>query len=304
MARGPVTAPARVLIKMGRMAMAEMSGAVNTGPHAGLDSHRGWDYPVLATRGLEAGTVSRLARRTAAASRYLSALFNYEPRFALLVLGPDDWDSRSPHGVYGMPGYEQGNLLVAGTTNRFWAESLDLIKAGAPDRLPGLSAVYGSAGGEIDLTPFFDLLPVHELAHAFVNDGPLRLPRRWLDEFECNLLMHGYVAAGEPGQLPVLTTFPAAIAAIEPPGTGYRSLADFDPHAGDMDPWNYGWYQCRLSVAAARVHDSAGAGAARRLSDAFLSRTAHADDEEFSDEELVRLLDQADPALGDVARNW
>ena len=299
-----MTVPARVLVKMGRMAMAEMSGAVNTGPHAGLESHPGWDYPVLATRGLEAGTVSRLARRTAAASRYLSALFNYEPRFALLVLGPQDWDSRSPHGVYGMPQYEQGNLLVAGTANRFWEESLDLIKAGAPDRLPGLSAVYGAAGGGIDLTPFFDLLPVHELAHAFVNEGPLRMPRRWLDEFECNLLMHGYVAAEEPGQLPVLTTFPAAIAAIEPPSTGYRILADFDAYAGSMDPWNYGWYQCRLSVAAAQVHDSAGPGAARRLPDTFLSRAAHARDEDLGDEELVRLLDQADHAIGDVARDW
>ena len=285
--------------------MAELSGEVNTGPHAGLESHPGWGYPVFASRGLDAGTVSLLAARTAAASRYLSALLRYEPRFALLVLGPQDWASRSPNLVYGMPGYEQGNLLVAGTSNRFWEESLELITAGAPDHLPGLSAVYGTAEGGIDLSPFFDLLPVHELAHAFVNDGPLRLPRRWLDEFECNLAMHGYVAAEEPGQLPALITFPAAIAAIEPPGSWHRGLADFDTyHAENMEPWNYGWYQCRLSVAAARVHDRAGAGAARRLSDAFLSRTAHADDGELSDEELVRLLDQADPAIGDVARDW
>jgi hypothetical protein len=293
-----------VIIDDGGVAMAEMSGAIDTGPHAGLEPHPGWDFPVLATRGLDAGTVNRLAGRTAAASRYLSGLFDHELRVALLVLGPEDWDSRSPNLVYGMPGYAQGNLFVAGTTNKFWEESLGLIKAGAPGHLPGLSAVYGAAGGGIDLTPFFDLLPVHELAHAFFNDGPRCLPRKWLNEFECNLLMHGYVAAEEPGQLPVLTTFPAAVAAIEPPGTGYRSLADFDTFAENMDPWNYGWYQCRLSVAAARVHDSAGAGAARRLSDTFLSRTAIADDEDLSDEELVRLLDQADPALGDVARHW
>jgi hypothetical protein len=35
-----------------------------------------------------------------------------------------------------------------------------------------------------------------------------------------------------------------------------------------------------------------------------VSRTAHADGEELGDEELVRLLDQADRALGDVVRNW
>jgi len=52
------------------------------------------------------------------------------------------------------------------------------------------------------------------------------------------------------------------------------------------------------------VHDSAGAGAARRLSDTFLSRTARAADEDLSDEDLVHLLDQADPAIGDVARDW
>ena len=262
---------------------------------------------MLASPGLDAGTVRRLAARTAVASRYLSALFSYEPRFALLVLGPQDWDSRSPNPVYGMPGYEQAYPLVAGTSNRFWAESLELIEGRCASRLPGLSAVYGTVEGEIDLTPFFDLLPVHELAHVFVNDGPLRLPRRWLDEFACNLAMHGYVAAEEPGQLPALITFPAAIAAIEPPGTGYRNLADFDTyhHAGNMDPWNYGWYQCRLSLAAARVHDSTGPGAARRLSDTFLARAAGTDDEDLSDEELARLLDQADPALGDDdPRNW
>jgi hypothetical protein len=52
------------------------------------------------------------------------------------------------------------------------------------------------------------------------------------------------------------------------------------------------------------VHHSAGPGAARRLSDTFLSRTARPGDKGLSDEEVVRLLDQADPALGDVARHW
>ena len=285
--------------------MAEASVAVNTAPHAGLESRAGWDYPVFASRGLEAATVSRLARRAAAASRYLAALFDYQPQFALLVLGPDDWDSRSSHPVYGMPNYEQGNLFVAGTSNRFWEGFLDLIAAGAPDHLPGLSAVYGAAGGGIDLSPFFDLLPVHELAHAFVNDGPLRLPRKWLDELACNLALHGYAAAEEPGQLPVLVALPAAVAAIEPPGTGYSTLADFDTYyAENMDPWNYGWYQCRFHVAAARVHDTAGAGAVRHLWRTFLARAADTGGENVGDEELMRLLDHADPVIGDFMRLW
>jgi hypothetical protein len=273
--------------------MLELSAAVNIGPHAGLESHLGRGYPVLASNGLDRGTVNRLAQHTAAAYRYLAALFDYRPNFALVPLGPGDWVFRSPYPVYGMPK----------DSNTFLEESLALIEAGAPDHFPDLSTVYSAAGGATDLGPFFDLLPVHELAHAFVNDGPLHLPRRWLDEFECNLLMHGYVAAEEPTQLPVLVTFPAAIAAIEAPGTGYRSLADFDTYyAENMDPWNYGWYQCRTCVAAARVHDSAGPSAARELWDTFLPRSARA--ENISEQELVRLLDQVDPAIGDVIRLW
>jgi hypothetical protein len=61
---------------------------VNSGPHECLEAHTGWGCTVLASRDAGLGTVSRLARRTASAYRHLAALFDYQPDFALLVLGP------------------------------------------------------------------------------------------------------------------------------------------------------------------------------------------------------------------------
>jgi hypothetical protein len=71
-----------------------------------------------------------------------------------------------------------------------------------------------------------------------------------------------------------------------------------------MDPWNYGWYQCRFHVAAAEVFDRAGPGAARRLWDTFLPRTVAGIALAVNDDELLPLLHSADPAFGDFRRRW
>ena len=82
--------------------------------------------------------------------------------------------------------------------------------------------------------------------------------------------MHGYVAAEEPGELPTLITFPAAVAAIGRPAPGTAAWPTSTPITPGT--WTRGTTAGTVPalVAAARVHDSAGAGAGRRLSDAFV----------------------------------
>ena len=278
--------------------------SVDTRAHDGLVAHRGWDFNVLSSHGVDPGRVATFANRAASAHVFLSSLLQYSPDFALLVLGSDDWLKRSSHPLYGMPNYAHGNLIVAATTNPFWISFLEMINEGVPMRMPAIAAVYGVPGSRIDLTSFFDLLTVHELGHAFFSHGPSRLPRRWLDELACNLGLHNYVTAQEPDALPALTTFPSAVGACSPPHGGDRSLADFDAHYDDLDPLTYGWYQCRLHVGAAMVHDAAGISTTRRLWDAFASPNAADGDDRVSDADLVSSLDTIHPVFGDIVRRW
>jgi hypothetical protein len=75
------------------------------------------------------------------------------------------------------------------------------------------------------------LLAVHEMGHGFHQAGGVRFPRLWLTEFFCNLCLHTYVAEDEPGALPMLEAFPAAISAVPPERVQYSNLATFEPYS-------------------------------------------------------------------------
>ena len=52
------------------------------------------------------------------------------------------------------------------------------------------------------------LLALHELGHAFHQQGGLKMHRNWMGELFCNILLHTYIAENEPEQLPALTVLP------------------------------------------------------------------------------------------------
>jgi hypothetical protein len=270
----------------------------------GLVAHPGWRCDVYSSAGVAADRVQALASASDAAWRYIAEALGSETEAALLILDEHDWPSRSTHPVYGMPNADTGRLMMAATPNRFWADFIALIRQQAPDHVPAMKAAYGTNRGDLDLGRFFDLVATHELVHLFF-ENPVRLPCFWVEELTCNLLLHGYVAERQPSALPALTTFPAAFISIEPPTTWYRSLADFEVHyAYDMDPFNYGWYQCRLHLAAAAIYDRSGTGAARSLRDACATPATAGRIKDLSQSELLALLDDAAPAFADLARHW
>jgi len=151
-----------------------------------------------------------------------------------------------------MPNYEAGNLIVAGEESSFWGSFVDMIKDASPSLLKEAQTTYGS-DGTIDLAPFFDLLAVHELAHIFHDQVPFHFPRAWLTEFFANLCLHAYVASVEPEQLSTLETFPRLIVALGPDNFRHRTLEAFEALYTKVGPQNYGWYQCRLHLAAKKV---------------------------------------------------
>jgi len=140
---------------------------------------------------------------------------------------------------------------------------------------PLLKRTYADPDGKLRLRRFFDLLVVHELAHAFDHEALGTLPALWLSEVFDNLALHAFVAALRPSELTNLTAFPAAQRRI---GVfelmlrlrGHRSLEEFELHypVGTEKPMsgaNYGWYHIRFHVLASEVFNESGEAALVRL---------------------------------------
>ena len=267
--------------------------AVDSSKHAGLQRIEDFGFPVLASADVVA-RAREIAERTARAREFLGSTLDVEPELALLVLAPGDWEGRASHPVYGMPNYDGGgNLVVAGAPSDFWRGFVGFVAEPQPDALRLLLQTY-AVDGEIDLSPFFDLLAVHELGHRFHHVGVVRFPRLWLMEFFCNLGLHTYIAEKEPDALPLLEAFPAAVASVSAEHVQHSDLATFEQLYDRMPPQNYGWYQCRLHVAAKHVYDAGGRDALRRLWDRF----------RLVEDDLASALREVEPQLARLPIDW
>ncbi|MEW6153888.1 MAG: hypothetical protein AB1673_07855 [Actinomycetota bacterium] len=243
-----------------------MIGNLDETLHRGLEPF-GSTLPAHVSAGLHEGVAATI-QRVEHAHRFFIDQLGVEPRIAVLVLGPDDWARRSNHPLYGMPNFRDGNLVLAGEPNPFWTGLVGLAASEVPGGGELLQRSYPGPGSSVDLSPFFDLLGVHELAHIFIAaDG--RVPSRlWVLELACNVLLHAYVALEEPEHLPTLETFPSVFAAIVANRFTHRTLDDFDrSYAHGMDGANYGWFQAKLHVAAKSIFDFGGMDVTSRVWD-------------------------------------
>ncbi|GAB3588225.1 hypothetical protein [Hymenobacter daeguensis] len=230
----------------------------------------------------------------------------FAPRVTMLVLGPDDWKRyAAPGQVYGMP-HTNGptTLVVAGAENEFWQHTLPPTDRLPADLARAVATIYRTADGQPSLGKVFDLLALHEVSHLAYRQAGLSRPRYWLEEFFCNLLLHTYIATQELASLPVLETFPEAVVkGTDATKLRYTTLADFERLYGKMEreePVNYGWYQCRLHRAAARVYAAPPPGALARLWQALRTNKAS-----YTDAELAAFLSKkVSPEMARVLTNW
>jgi len=267
---------------------------IDTSWHEGLRNVPGFSLPVLSSAGLESRAGS-IAERVVKAHRFLSKTLEFEPPSALLVLSIADWPSRSGTQVYGMPHFRAGNLIVAGQPADFWQGFVSMIREESADSLKRAEEVYRGPNGSIDFSPFFDMLAVHELGHIFHDQVPFRFPRAWLTEFFANLCLHAYIASIEPENLPVLETFPQIVARTPPDRFPARTLTAFEAFYPSIEPRNYGWYQCRLHVAAKHVYDIGGILILQKLWKTFL----------VGDGQLSNLLKRkVHTKIAEVASTW
>jgi hypothetical protein len=230
-----------------------------------------------------------LVRATAAADVaadayvYFSRLFSaVEPDIAVIVADEADWSSNGP---YGLPFFNDdageirpGVVVMPAGGGDFWIAIAQDLRAASPRGHAKLLATYPDGAGGVDLQPFFDLITIHELGHAFEALGDLRLPTFWLSEIFVNVAMHAFVATQLPASLPTLEALPTVGAgsrrlAARMRGEGYSTLEELQAHytgcEDSMSPLNYVWFQYRWLRLAAKIFEVDGEAGLVRFWDCF-----------------------------------
>jgi hypothetical protein len=249
---------------------------------------------------------------------YLSRLLaGVKPGIAIIVADKADWKSRQP---YGLPFFNDdkgqirpGIIVMPAGRGDFWIAMGEDLRDAMPGDYARLLATYPNGEGGLDLQPFFDLVTIHELGHAFEMLGGLRLPTFWLSEIFANLCLHAFVAMRQPEELNTLEVL-STVGAQSPNldarmrTSGYTTLEELELHytGGDspMSPLNYVWYQYRWQRIAAAMFDADGEDGLVRFWNCF-----HEMDRKRSDgptpATLVPLLNaEVSETLGRAIQNW
>ena len=249
---------------------------------------------------------------------YLGRLFTgVDPDIAVIVADKADWQSRQP---YGLPFFNDddgqirpGILVMPAGSGDFWTAIGQDIRDASPHGYKRLLAAYPDGADGLDLQPFFDLVTIHELGHAFEMLGDLRLPTFWLGEIFANLALHAFVAARQPeslNTLEVLSTVGAQSRRLgaRMRGEGYSTLEELEAHytGGDqpMNPLNYIWYQYRWQRLAAKMFNADGEDGLVRFWNCFHG-TDRLGSGEVTAASLAPLLStEVSETLGRAIQNW
>jgi hypothetical protein len=269
-----------------------------------LTSLQGHQPQVYHSQGA-AAKAKRMAGQIDQVMQFYSAQTGFTPSVVLLVLSPADWIKYSPSMVYGMPHYtDSKTLIVAAENNEFWKSFIPPL-----DKLPGeyanaISETYKDSNGGLTMEPFFDLLAIHELGHAYHQQGGLQMQRKWMGELFVNIFLHSYIAQKEPRLLPALTLFPKMVVAVTNTASlKYTSLQDLEAHYAEIAqqyPQNYGWYQCRWHMEAGRIYEEAGIAVMKNLWSALKNQQEVVDDKLFTDV----LSAKVHASIAAVLLNW
>jgi hypothetical protein len=260
-----------------------------------------------------------LADVAAVAYAYFSRLFSsVDPDIALIVAHEADWPGRK--SPYGLPFFTDdfgeirpGVVVMPAGGGDFWSGIAQDLRDASPGGYPRLLATYPDGAGGVDLRPFFDLMTIHELGHAFEVLGDLRLPTSWLSEIFVNLAMHALVATQLPASLPTLETLPTVGArsrtlAARMRAEGYSTLEELEAHyTGGDDPMsllNYVWFQYRWQRLAARVFEADGEDGLVRFWECFHATDSVSEDRAAAASLAPLLTAEVSRTLGQAIRGW
>jgi len=234
-----------------------------------LETLTGHRMEVHFSAGAEA-KAERIARQLDKVMGYYQQQFSFSPDVILLVLSPEHWTQYTLGEIYGMPHYASNRTLnIAANDNPFWKSFIPQPDKVSAEFFELVKEAYTDGKGGLTMEPFFDLLAIHELGHAYHIQDSLVKQRKWMGELFANMVLHTYIAEREPQHLKALTTFPKMVLSTTQMSTlKYTSLPDFETHYNELGqeyPQNYGWYQCGLHIAAANIYDDAGPAAVKDL---------------------------------------
>jgi hypothetical protein len=267
------------------------------------------------------GSLTR-ARASADVARdaytYFGQLFSgVEADIAIIVADEADWESRQP---YGLPFFNDddgqirpGIMVMPAGSGDFWIAIGEGLREASPRSYKRLLAAYPDGEEGLDLQPFFDLITIHELGHAFETLGDLRLPTFWLGEIFANLALHAFVATRRPESLNTLEALATVGAGSRRFGArmraeGYSTLEDLEAHytGGDdrMSPLNYVWYQYRWQRLATKMFDADGEDGLVRLWNCFHAIDRFNPDEVTSASLAALLRREVSEILGRAVPEW
>lgn len=236
---------------------------------------------------------------------FYSATINFKPSVTLLVLSPTDWKKYTHFPVYGMPHYpNEQTLVVASEDNDFWKSMLPPLDKLPKDLAQQISNTYVDGNGNLSMRGFFDLLAIHELGHAYHEQGKLTMQRKWIGELFSNMFLHNYIAKKKPELLPALTLFPKMVVnSTNTADLKYTTLSEFEEHydlIASQFPQNYGWYQCRLHTAAGYIYDLTGVSAFQKLWNVLKTNN-----EPLDDSALAKLLSETvHESVANIQLKW
>lgn len=269
-----------------------------------LQSLPGYSFAVWYSPGAQP-KAENMARQVEAVMGYYDGLLHFRPKVRLLILSEAQWKAHTSFPVYGMPHYnDRETLIVASEDNVFWKSFIP-----EEDKIPEahretFRQAYRNGKGSLSMEPFFDLLAIHELGHAYHAQDSLQIQRLWMGELYANILLHTWVAEQSPAYLPALTVLPSiSLETIPRSSLRFTSLQELEDNydlIGRQYPNNYGWYQFRWHVAAGNIYDAGGPAALQKLRIALKTERRKLDDPALS----TLLLGQVHPAVADVMLKW
>lgn len=249
---------------------------------------------------------------------YFGDLFSgIQPDIAVIVADRSDWKSRQP---YGLPFFNDddgqirpGIVVMPAGSGDFWTDMAEDLREATPAGYTRLLATYPDGAGGVDLQPFFDLVTIHELGHAFQVLGDLRLPTFWLGEIFANLALHAFVATKRPVSLNTLEVL-SEVGAQSPRldaqirSEGYSTLEDLEAHytGGDnpMSPSNYVWYQYRWQRIAANMFEADGENGLVRFWECFCAMDRFNSDHMTTVSLAALLTSEVSETLGRAVQDW
>ncbi len=228
-----------------------------------------------------------MAKRCDNVISFYKSLINFEPTVTLLVLSSDDWSKYTPFPVYGMPHYNDAQtLIVASEDNDFWKSFIPPLDQLPKELAKQISNTYSDKNNSLTMRGFFDLLAIHELGHAFHQQGGLKMQRMWMGELFANILLHTYIAELEPELLPALTVFPQmVVSSTNKSELKFTTLNELETNyklISQKYPNNYGWYQCRWHKAAGNIYDDGGLKIIKKLWQVLKKQNETLDDTAFA----------------------